>query len=164
VGLSTGLAIANITAGSGYNMRNKGQTPAGTGYSAFEDNLSSGGGSTTASMTVTGNTAGTIGIAAFFSATFNITGNAGVAGATVSYSGPSSGSVVADGSGNYTIPTTVNGVYTITPSSPGQTFSPSSQTVNMVSANVSGVNFTQASAFDILFRGKLYMTRVVSGQ
>ena len=49
-------------------------------------------------------------------ATYSISGNAGVADATVSYSGTASGSVIADGSGNFTISGLGAGSYTITPS------------------------------------------------
>jgi hypothetical protein len=77
------------------------------------------------------------------SSSYSISGNAGAAGATVSYSGPSSGSVVAAGGGNFTIPGLINGTYTITPSLPGRTFTPTSQNVTISSANVTGVNFTE---------------------
>ncbi len=77
-----------------------------------------------------------------FKSVLSISGSAGVSGATVSYSGTASGSVTADGSGNYTIPNLLNGSYTITPSKIGYTFSPtnSNQTVN--GADITGVNFT----------------------
>jgi hypothetical protein len=49
---------------------------------------------------------------------FSLSGNAGVAGATISWSGTSSGSVVADSSGNYSAPgaMTSGGSYSITAS------------------------------------------------
>jgi hypothetical protein len=75
-------------------------------------------------------------------ATFAISGSAGVAGATVSYSGASSGSVVADGSGNYTIPGLLNGSYTITPSLTGYSFSPTNSSQTISGADITGVNFT----------------------
>lgn len=73
---------------------------------------------------------------------FSISGNAGVAGATVAYSGAASGSVTADGSGNYTIPGLLNGAYTITPSKTGYTFSPTSANETLSGSNITGVNFT----------------------
>jgi hypothetical protein len=76
--------------------------------------------------------------------TYSISGNAGIANATVSYSGTASGSVVADGSGNYSIPGLLNGSYTITPSRPGYTFTPTSQNETINGANITGVNFTLA--------------------
>ena len=72
-----------------------------------------------------------------------ISGNAGVAGATVSYSGTASGSVVADGSGNYTIPLS-NGTYTVTPSLAGYTFSPPNASGVVVASDAVVQNFTAA--------------------
>jgi hypothetical protein len=76
---------------------------------------------------------------------YNILGSAGVAGATVSYSGVASGSVIADGSGNYTIPNLANGSYTITPSKTGYTFSPTSASETVSGADITGVNFAASS-------------------
>jgi hypothetical protein len=73
---------------------------------------------------------------------FSISGNAGVAGANVAYSGTAAGNVTADGSGNYTIPNLANGSYTITPSLAGYTFSPISQNETLSGSNITGVNFT----------------------
>ena len=53
-----------------------------------------------------------------------------------------SGSVVADGAGNYTITGLPNATYTITPSLAGYTFTPVSRQVTVNGANVTGVNFT----------------------
>jgi hypothetical protein len=74
--------------------------------------------------------------------TFSISGNAGVASATVSYSGAAIGSVTADGSGNYTIPGLLAGNYTITPSLAGYSFSPTSLSVTITSSNLTNENFT----------------------
>jgi hypothetical protein len=74
--------------------------------------------------------------------TYSISGNAGIAGATVAYTGTSSGSVTADGSGNYTIGGLANGPYTITPSFSFYTFSPLSQNETVAGSNITGVNFT----------------------
>lgn len=108
-----------------------------------------------ASNTFTGSTAQlTFGTSAPFSAvilgiaplpTFSISGNAGTAGATVSWSGAASGSMTADGSGNYTIPNLANGSYTITPSKTGFTFSPTSSNQTVSGSNITGVNFTATS-------------------
>jgi hypothetical protein len=78
-----------------------------------------------------------------YTLTYTISGSAGVAGATVTYAGTTSGSVVADGSGNYSISGLPNlWTGTVTPSKTGYTFSPanSSQTIN--SGDNTGVNFT----------------------
>src|SRR5215831_19999414 len=58
------------------------------------------GGSTFTSFNGSSTNARVCGLGAFYAATFNISGGTGVAGATVNYSGPASGSVTADGSGN----------------------------------------------------------------
>jgi hypothetical protein len=71
----------------------------------------------------------------------SISGNAGAGGVTVTYSGASSGSVVADSFGNYILPNLVNGSYTITPSLAGYTFSPSSSSQTVSGTNITGVNF-----------------------
>ena len=70
-----------------------------------------------------------------------ISGNAGVAGATVSYSGTASGSVTADGSGNYSIGPMLNGGYTVTPSKPSYVFTPASNVVAINNFDVSAPSF-----------------------
>jgi len=65
------------------------------------------------------------------------------AGTTLALSGPMTASVTADLSGNYTFSGLADGVYTVTPSKSGFTFTPPNQTV-IISGGVSspGVNFT----------------------
>jgi hypothetical protein len=104
-------------------------------------------GSNTITATRSGGFGGGLSIA--FGELFEITGNAGTAGATVSWSGTSSGSTTADGSGNYTIPDLANGSYTITPSKTGFTFSPTSSNQTISSANITGVNFTASSGANV---------------
>jgi hypothetical protein len=70
-----------------------------------------------------------------------ISGNVGVGGATVSYSGTASGSTVANSSGNFSITGLSNGSFTITPSLSGYTFSPASQAVVVSNSDITGVNF-----------------------
>jgi predicted GH43/DUF377 family glycosyl hydrolase len=77
---------------------------------------------------------------------FIISGSAGVAGATVSYTGAESGSVTADSSGNYVIPVSTNGAYTIIPTKVGYTFNPGSSNQTMASADITGLNFVATSA------------------
>src|SRR5262249_54053421 len=77
---------------------------------------------------------------------YRISGKAGAPGATVTFLGPTSndsGSVVADANGNYTIPNLYGGSYTIMPSSGLSLFNPTSRTVTLFGANVTGVNFSQ---------------------
>jgi hypothetical protein len=69
-----------------------------------------------------------------------ISGTTGVAGATVTYSGAASGSVTADGSGNFSIGPLLNGIYTVTPSKPLYIFTPTSQ-----SATVNNLDLTVAA-------------------
>lgn len=74
--------------------------------------------------------------------THTITGNAGEPNALVSYSGTASGSVTADGSGNYTIGGLANGAYIISPSLSGFNFSPTSSNQTLSGVNITGVNFS----------------------
>lgn len=77
---------------------------------------------------------------------FSISGNVGVSGVTVSYSGDASGSVSSDGSGNYSIPSLPNGNYVITPSKTGLVFSPTSKSETVLGANLTGIDFTESAA------------------
>ncbi len=70
--------------------------------------------------------------------TYAISGSAGVSGATVS---AGSASATSDASNNYSISGLAAGTYTVTPSKSGCTFSPSSSSVTITSANVTA-NFT----------------------
>jgi len=99
------------------------------------------GGSTANAATISAWKGGSVQAAPPIASGFSISGSAGIAGATVSYSGPSSGSVVADGSGNYSITGLANGFYIITPSLAGQSFTPGRSSVLINGANISGVNF-----------------------
>jgi hypothetical protein len=62
-------------------------------------------------------------------------------GSTLTLSGPTSGSVTADSSGNYSFSNLPNGTYIVTPSKAGQTFTPASQTISVNGASASAVNF-----------------------
>jgi hypothetical protein len=75
-----------------------------------------------------------------------VSGNAGIAGATVAYVGVVSGSVTADGAGNFTLLELPDGDYTITPSKTGYTFSPASANETVSGADITGVNFTATQA------------------
>jgi hypothetical protein len=78
--------------------------------------------------------------------TYSISGTlspaAGGNGATVTLSGAASASTTANSSGNYTFTGLNNGVYAVTPSRAGYTFTPTSQSATVNGANVTGVNFT----------------------
>jgi len=75
--------------------------------------------------------------------TFTISGNAGVAGASLAYTGGAE-PVLADSSGNYTITVPWGWDGTVTPSKTGYTFTPSSKTYTDVVANKTGENYTAA--------------------
>jgi hypothetical protein len=79
-------------------------------------------------------------------ARYTISGNAGVAGATMA---AGTASTTADGSGDYVLTSLVAGSYTVTPSKSGCTFTPTSQSVTLVAANVAGVDFTAACVYTI---------------
>jgi hypothetical protein len=69
-----------------------------------------------------------------------ITGNAGVAGATLNYTGGSP--VTADGSGAYLLTVPEHWSGTVTPSLAGYAFTPSSRVYSDVTANLSGQDYT----------------------
>jgi hypothetical protein len=71
-----------------------------------------------------------------------ISGNAGVAGATLSYTDVTSKTATADGNGNYSFPVSYNWSGTVTPSRVGYTFLPSSKTYTNVIGNRTNQNFT----------------------
>jgi len=74
---------------------------------------------------------------------FTISGNAGVAGATLTYTG---GSTSSDGSGNYSFDVPSGWSGTVTPSKSGYLFSPSSKTYSNVMADQTGQNYTATPA------------------
>ena len=78
---------------------------------------------------------------------FSISGNTGRAGSKVNYSGTASGSVTADGSGNYTVSGLANGVYQVAPATLGFVSNPIHQIVTISGANVSGINFTASVVY-----------------
>ena len=71
--------------------------------------------------------------------TYTVSGSAGTASATVT---AGTKSATSDASGNYSITGLANGTYTVTPAKSGCTFTPTSRSVTVSSANVTGVNFT----------------------
>ncbi len=74
--------------------------------------------------------------------TYGLSGSAGVASATVAIAqGAANASTTASGSGAFSFANVPPGSYVLTPSLPGYTFSPSTQSVTVTNANVSGVNF-----------------------
>jgi Domain of unknown function (DUF4082)/Bacterial Ig domain/Carboxypeptidase regulatory-like domain len=73
---------------------------------------------------------------------YSISGNiAGGAGATVTLTGTSSATMVADASGNFSFTGLTNGSYSLTPSRVGMVFVPTNTAVTVFGANVAGANF-----------------------
>lgn len=70
-----------------------------------------------------------------------ISGNAGVAGATINYTG---GSTTANGSGNYTFDVPPGWSGTVTPSRQCYNFTPANRSYNNIRANQPGQNYTAA--------------------
>jgi hypothetical protein len=70
---------------------------------------------------------------------------AGGSGATVILGGTASGTTTSDGSGNYSFSSLANGNYTVTPSKAGFLFTPSTTTVPVSGASVTGVNFSSTA-------------------
>jgi hypothetical protein len=77
---------------------------------------------------------------ASISATRTISGNAGVSGATISYTGGTS--VLADESGNFSFSVPYNWSGTLTPSLTGYSFSPTDQSFASVTSDITDVVFT----------------------
>jgi len=139
----SGVASATTTAdGSGnFSFTGLGNgsytvTPSKTGYSF-----------TPANRAVTISSANVTGVSFTATAvTYSISGTiTGGSGATVTLSGAASATATADGSGNFSFNGVANGSYTITPSVPGFTFSPVSQSFTVNNANVTGVAFTSTA-------------------
>jgi hypothetical protein len=74
--------------------------------------------------------------------TFTISGNVGVASATLSYTDGTSKTATADGSGNYSFTVSNNWSGTVTPSKSGYSFTPSSRNYSNVTSNQTGQNYT----------------------
>ena len=66
-----------------------------------------------------------------------------LAGVAITLSGTSNGSTTVDGLGNYSFSGLINGLYTVTPTLTGHSFTPPSQSVTVNGGNLTGVNFTQ---------------------
>ena len=72
----------------------------------------------------------------------SISGNAGIGGATLDYTG---GSAIANGSGNYSFNVPYDWSGTVTPSKPGYTFDPTSRTYTNLTTNQTGQNYVATS-------------------
>jgi subtilisin family serine protease len=74
--------------------------------------------------------------------TFTISGNAGVSGASITYTG---GSTMADTNGDYSFSVPYNWTGTVTPSKTGYTFTPSHKGYASILANQTGQNYTAST-------------------
>jgi inhibitor of cysteine peptidase len=72
------------------------------------------------------------------------TSGTGLKAVTLTLSGAASGSTQTDLNGSYTIPSLPNGIYMVTPSKEGYTFSPTSYTVTVNNADITVESFTAA--------------------
>ena len=82
--------------------------------------------------------------------TYSISGNAGVAGATLALSGSSTSSTTADSSGAYSFTAlAAGGNYTVTPTKTYYTFTPASRTFNSLAANQTASFTTALNTFTI---------------
>lgn len=68
----------------------------------------------------------------------------GASGATISVTGTATATATTAANGSYTVNGLYDGSYTLTPSKSGYTFTPTSASVTMSGANVTGQNFTSA--------------------
>ncbi|MFN8011962.1 MAG: SdrD B-like domain-containing protein [Holophagaceae bacterium] len=83
--------------------------------------------------------------AASIPSTFSLSGTVSGAvqqGVLINLTGTASAATTTDASGNYAFSNLANGSYTVTPALAGYTFTPSSLTVPVSGANVTGKNFT----------------------
>jgi hypothetical protein len=83
---------------------------------------------------------------------FTISGNVGAPGVTLSYTDGTPKTVISDVNGNYSISVIAGWSGTVTPSSPGYVFAPTSKTYPPLSANQTGQNYTAS-----------YLTYTISG-
>src|SRR5262249_43010617 len=77
---------------------------------------------------------------------YAISGNAGLAGVTLSYVDGTPKTVMTDASGNYSISVLGGWSGTVTPSKLGYVFTPASRTYSNISANQTAQNYTAAVA------------------
>jgi hypothetical protein len=118
-------------------------TPSKTGYTFTPASKSV----TISSANVTGQNFATT---AVYSISGTVTsGGSALSRVTMTLSGTASATTTTDTSGNYSFTGLVNGSYTVTPSKTGYTFTPTSKSVTISSANVAGENFTATAVYSI---------------
>ncbi len=133
---SGNYSFAGLASGGTFTV-----TPSLTGYTFSPTSITV----TINNANVTGqNFTGTPSTSATYSISGKVTTSSGspLPGVTLTLSGAATGSTNTNGTGNYSFTGLANGTYTITPSKNRYTFSPTSITVNVSNANVTGQNFT----------------------
>jgi hypothetical protein len=80
-------------------------------------------------------------------------GGLGLSGVTISLSGPTTKTLTTGANGDYSTSGLSSGHYTVTPALSGQYFEPVSKSVNLSSANVSGVDFAEDLPPSIIING-----------
>ena len=149
-GTITGVAGATVTLSGAANVTTTANGSGGFSFTALDNGSytvtpsKAGFSFAPANKAVTISSANVTGVSFTATAvTYSISGTiTGGSGATVVLSGASSATTTASGSGTFSFTGLANGAYNITPSKAGYTFNPSSQSVTVSSANVSGVSFT----------------------
>jgi beta-glucanase (GH16 family) len=149
-GTASGTTTANSSGGYSFTGLGNGSyavTPSNSGYSFSPSSQAvgiSGANMSGVNFTATA-------VAPTYSISGTISPASSGAGATVTLSGAGSFTTSADASGNFSFSALANGTYTLTPSSPTATFSPTSQTVTISNGNVTAVNFTATATANVLF-------------
>jgi len=95
---------------------------------------------------------------------FNISGKVTgdvISGVTITLSGAGSGTATTDASGNYTFTDLADGVYSITPSLTGYTFSPVSRTVTVNSEDIGANNFISTVNSGTMIHGLTIATGII---
>ena len=143
-GAGTGTATADASGNFTFTGRPNGTytvTPSKSGFSFSP---------TSQTVVVNGANVGAVNFTAAALPTWSVSGtvspSANGSATTLTLSGAGSGTTTADASGNFTFTGLNNGTYTVTPSKSGFVFTPASQSVTASGANVTGVNFTIATA------------------
>ena len=149
----SGASSATTTAGSSGNYTFSGLVNGNYTITPSETGLSFNPAST--SVTVSGANLSGINFSATAQQpqTFTISGtispSAGGGSATVILGGAASATTNASASGTYSFSGLANGSYTVTPTNPGYTFSPPTQSVVISGASATGVNFSASGGFMI---------------
>ncbi len=81
--------------------------------------------------------------------TYTVSGNAGVPGATLSYTDGTAKTATADPSGNYSFPVSYKWAGTVTPSMAHCVFSPASRTYTNVLADQTGQTYTASACYNL---------------